>query len=166
MRKDEPVNDRDEIIEVLARYARALEERDAEALTAVFAPDGEFQVFSRFGREEYVAHDVNVVGHAALRALFKGSLPPERGMHYLTTDHIVDITGDQATMHARFVVMESTANPRPVGGWPSGAKLMEGELALLMIGFYDSRLRKIGGRWVFARQQVKHSMPMTLPLRS
>ena len=160
------MKDREDIIEVLARYALALEERDGDALAAVFAPDGEFQVFSRFGREDYVAHDVNVVGHAALRTLFKGSLPPGRGMHYLTTDHIVSITGDEARMHARFVVMESTANPRPEDDWPSGATLMQGKLALLMIGFYDSRLRKIDGRWLFTRQQVKHSMPMTLPSKS
>jgi len=42
------------IPEVLARYVQALEERDGDALAALFAPDGEFQVFSRYGREEYV----------------------------------------------------------------------------------------------------------------
>jgi hypothetical protein len=36
---------RDEILEVLARYARALEERDGKAVAPLFAPDGEFSLF-------------------------------------------------------------------------------------------------------------------------
>ena len=36
-----------------------------------------------------------------------GSLPPGRGMHYLTTDHLVEINGDEATMDAQFVAVES-----------------------------------------------------------
>jgi hypothetical protein len=40
---------------------------------------------------------------------------------------------------------------------------MQGKLALIMIGYYDSRLRRIGGSWVFTRHQVKHSLPMALP---
>jgi hypothetical protein len=35
------MGDRNEIFEVLARYARALEERDGKAVAALFASDGE-----------------------------------------------------------------------------------------------------------------------------
>jgi len=165
--KEASMNDRQEIPEVLARYVQALEERDGDALAALFAPDGEFQVFSRYGREEYVALDADVVGHDALRAMMKsGALPPGRGMHYLTTDHIVAITGDAATLRAQFVVVESNASPRPENGWPAGADLMQGKLALIMIGYYESCLRKIGGSWLFTRHQVKHSLPMAIPVKS
>ena len=161
------MNDRYEIIETLARYARALEERDGDALAALFAPEGVFQVFSRYAGEEYVALDADVAGQDALRAMLKNStMPPGHGMHYLTTDHIVDITGDEATLQAQFVVVASTANPRPESGWPPGAELMQGKLALIMIGHYDSRLRRIGGNWVFTRHQVKHSLPMALPAKA
>jgi hypothetical protein len=165
--KRSSMNDRYEIIEALARYARAIEERDGEALAALFAPEGEFQVFSRYAGEEYVALDADVVGQDALHAMLTNSaMPPGRGMHYLTTDHIVDIAGDEARMQAQFVVLASTANPRPENGWAPGAELMQGKLTLTMIGNYDSQLRRIGGSWVFTRHQVKHSLPMALPLKS
>jgi hypothetical protein len=159
------MNDRDAIIELLARYARALEDRDGEALVAVFAPDGEMRAFSRFDRADYVAHDTDVVGHDALRTLFDGPLSPGAGRHYLTTDHIVDVAGDEARLRARFAVLESSANPRPDDGWPSGAKLTQGELRPLMIGYYDSHLRKGDGGWLFTCHQIKHSMPLTFPLK-
>jgi SnoaL-like domain len=161
------MNDRYEIIETLARYARALEERDGDALAGLFAPEGVFQLFSRYSSQEYVALDADLVGHDALRASMKNStMPPGRGMHYLTTDHIVDITGDEATLQAQFVVVASTANPLPTNGWPPGAELMQGKLALIMIGHYDSRLRRIGEKWVFTRHQVKHSLPMAIPAKA
>ncbi|MFD9669921.1 nuclear transport factor 2 family protein [Rhodococcus sp. NPDC059968] len=165
--KEPFMNDRQDILEVLARYVRAFEKRDGDALAALFAPDGELQVFSRYGREEYVALDADRVGDDALRAMVNsGTLPPGRGMHYLTTDHIVDITGDEATLQAQFVVVGSNANPRPENGWPAGADLMQGKLAPIMIGHYESRLRKIGDSWLFTRHQVKHSLPMALPVKS
>ena len=84
------MGDRNEILEVLARYARALEERDGKAVAALFAPDGEFSLFGRYGRDDYVDAGVHVVGRDNIRAMIEtGSLPPGRGMHYLTTDHIV-----------------------------------------------------------------------------
>lgn len=161
------MNDRTEIIEALARYVRALEQRDGETLAALFAAEGEFQVFSRFDQEKYVAHKVHVVGRDALRAMMSNSaLPAGQGMHYLTTDHLVDITGDVATMQAQFFALASAATPRPENGWPSGADLMQGKLNLVMIGYYQSDLRKVDGRWLFTRHHVKHSVPMTLPLDS
>ena len=48
------MDDRDEILEVLARYARALEERDGKAVAALFAADGEFTLFGRYGSEQIV----------------------------------------------------------------------------------------------------------------
>ena len=85
-------------------------------------------------------------------------------MHYLTTDHIVEIVGDEAGLRTQFVVVESAANPRPAEGWPHGASLMQGTLGLLMIGHYESRLRKADGRWLLTRHQVKHSLPMAVPV--
>lgn len=161
------MSDRNEIIEALGRYARALEDRDGDAIATLFAPDGVFEVFSRYGREDYIKMGADVVGRDAIGAMVsKGSLPPGRGMHYLTTDHIVDFTGDEARLRAQFVVVESTANPRPADGWPSGASLMQGALGLVMVGNYDSQLRKVEGRWVFAHHQVKHSLPMAVPVTS
>ena len=157
-------DDRVEIIEALARYARALESRDGETLATLFAPEGKVEVFSRFGSEEYESRHVNVNGRDQIRAMLaNGTMPPGRGMSYMTTDHIVEITVDVARLQAQFLVISSVANPRPDGGWPSGAELMQGSLSLVMIGHYESLLRKSGGQWLFTRHRVKHSLPMSRP---
>ena len=158
------MDDRVEIIEVLARYARALESRDAEAFATLFDPDGKVEVFSRYGSEEYEPQDVDMNGRDQIRGMVANSaMPPGRGMSYMTTDHIVEITGDVARLQAQFLVISSVANPRPDGGWPSGAELVQGALSLIMIGHYESLLRKSGGQWLFTCHRVKHSLPMSHP---
>jgi ketosteroid isomerase-like protein len=155
------VDDRVAIIEALARYARALENRDGETLATLFAPDAKVEVFSRYGSEEYESQDVDMSGRDQIRGMVANStMPPGRGMSYMTTDHIVEITGDVARLQAQFLVISSVANPRPENGWPSGAELMQGALSPIMIGHYESLLRKSGGRWLFTRHRVKHSLPM------
>jgi hypothetical protein len=157
------MDDRVEIIETLGRYARALESRDARTVATLFTQDGKIQLFSRYGQDTYQQHNV-VDGQDEIRGMLDNvAMPPGRGMHYLTTDHIVDISGDEARLRAEFLIVTSVANPRPEKGWPSDAELMQGTLSLLMIGHYDSQLRKSGGRWLFALHQVKHSLPMTHP---
>ena len=158
------MGDRNEILEVLARYVRALEERDGTAVAALFAPDGEFTLFGRRGRDDYVDAGVHVVGRDNIRAMIDaGSMPPGRGMHYLTTDHIVAISGDVADMSAQFVAVESDADVPSESPWSTAAGMLRGTLALTMIGRYDSRLRRIGERWVFTTHSVKHSLPIALP---
>jgi hypothetical protein len=158
------MGDRNEILEVLARYVRALEERDGKAVVALFAPDGEFTLFGRYGRDDYVDAGVHVVGRDNIRAMVEiDSMPPGRGMHYLTSDHIVEISGDEASMSAQFVAVESNANLRSESRWSTATNIVQGTLALTMIGHYDSRLRRIDGRWVFTVHRVKHSLPIALP---
>jgi hypothetical protein len=160
------MSDRDDIVEALGRYARALENRGGKALAALCIADAQFLVFSRYGQEDYEALDADPVSLATICGMLDNSaMPAGRGMHYLTTDHIVDITGDQAWMQAQFLVVGSTANARPETGWPSDANMMQGTLTLAMIGYYQSQLRKVDGRWLFARHEVKHSLPMVRPSR-
>ena len=158
------MNDRVEIIEALARYARALERRDGETLATLFTEGGQVEPFSRYGQEPYEPQGSGVSGREQIRNMFaNAALPPGSGMHYLTTDHIVDIDGDEARLQAQFVVVVSAGNARPDTGWPPGADMMQGTLSVFMIGHYDSQLRKSEGRWLFTRHHVKHSLPIALP---
>jgi hypothetical protein len=86
-------------------------------------------------------------------------------MHYLTSDHIVEIGGDEASMNAQFVAVESNADLRSESTWGAAAGIVQGTLALTMIGRYDSRLRRIDGRWVFTTHRVKHSLPIARPTK-
>ena len=158
------MNDRVEIIETLGRYARAAESRDGETLATLFTEDAEVEVSSRYGQEPYEPPHIGIRGRDQIRDMFtKGAMPLGRGMHYLTTDHIVEIDGDEATLHAQFLIVASAANARPDGGWPAGSDLMQGTLSPMMIGHYQSRLRKREGRWRFTSHKVKHSLPLASP---
>jgi hypothetical protein len=153
------MSDRTEIIELLGRYIRALEDRDGKAIAELFAPDGEFRLYSRPGTGDFTQRGPGVVGRDNIRALFEsGSRPPGRGFHYLTSDHIVNVDGDKATITAQFVAVESNAEIQSDVGWTLGSSLLRGTLALTMMGRYESDLRKIGGRWLFTIQRVKHNL--------
>jgi hypothetical protein len=157
------MNDRHEIVELLARYVRALEKRDGEAVAALFTPDGEFELFGRSGRDDYAA-GVKVVGRENICAMVNGgSVAPGRGMHYLTTDRIVEINGDEASLDAQFVAVESNADLPTNSTWTTAQGIVHGTLALTMIGRYDSRLARIDGRWAFTVHRVKHNLPIVIP---
>jgi len=153
------MSDRIEIIELLSRYTRALEDRDGKAIADLFAPDGEFRLYSRPGAGDFTQRSAGVVGRENIRALFEsGSRPRGRGFHYLTSDHIVDVDGDKAAITAQFVAVESNAEIPSDAEWTLGSTMLRGTLALTMMGRYESNLRKIDGHWSFLIHRVKHSL--------
>lgn len=153
------MSDRTEIIELLGRYIRALEERDGKAIAELFVPDGEFRLYGRPGSGEFSQRGSAVVGRENIRALFaSGSRPPRRGFHYLTSDHVVDFDGDRARLSAQFVAVESSADVPADVGWTLGSAMLRGTLAVSMMGRYESDLQRIDGRWLFAIQRVKHNL--------
>src|ERR1700704_4346174 len=92
---------------------------------------GQVEPFSRYGQEPYEPQGSGVSGREQIRNMFaNAAVPPGSGMHYLTTDHIVDIDGDEARLQAQFVVVVSAANARPDTGWPPGADMMQGTLSV------------------------------------
>lgn len=78
--------DREEMIELVARYNYAIDSRDAEAWADTFTEDGRFYVPPK--------HDVR--GREALIA-FIGSFGPPGGHHW-TTNFLIEGDGDDATM--------------------------------------------------------------------
>ena len=153
------MSDRTEIIELLGRYVRALEERDGKAIAELFVPDGEFQLYGRAGSGDFAQRGSAVVGRENIRALFESSArPPGRGYHYLTSDHIVEVDGDEATLSAQFVAVESNAEIPSEIGWTLGSAMLRGTLALSMMGRYESDLRRVDGRWRLTVQRVKHNL--------
>ncbi|MGI5135405.1 nuclear transport factor 2 family protein [Streptomyces sp. CA-106110] len=159
------MNDKHEIQDVLSRYVRATDERDPEALAALFAEDGVFQFFGRSGTEKYQSSGKPIVGPEAIKEFVEGWHPlPERAyLHHLTTDHVIEVAGDQATMNAQWIVMSTVAEPEPEGGWSKGHAGVHGSVAPTMIGFYDAILRRIDGVWKLTRFDVLHSLPLVIP---
>ncbi|MGI5135390.1 nuclear transport factor 2 family protein [Streptomyces sp. CA-106110] len=159
------MNDRYEIQDVLSRYVRANDERDHAALAALFAEDGVFRFFGRSGTGKYQLSGEAITGAGEIKAFAEGWPPlAERlYLHHMTTDHVIEVDGDQATMNAQFVVMSTVADAEPEGGWPKGLLGVQGSITPIMIGLYDSDLRSIDGVWKLTRLDVLHSLPHSLP---
>ena len=153
------MSDRIEIVELLGRYIRALEDRDGKAIADLFTPDGEFSLYSRAGAGDFTQRSLGVVGRDKIRTVFEsGSRAPGRGFHYLTSDHIVGVDGDKATLTAQFIAVESNAEIQSGAEWTLGSTMLRGTLAITMMGRYESDLRKIDGRWLFTIHRVKHNL--------
>jgi ketosteroid isomerase-like protein len=82
--------DRAEIIDVLNRYATALDGRDWKRLATCFTPDAVALYGPVLGRHE---------GFAAIEELCRGALEPLDSSHHMITNHEIQIDGDQARTH-------------------------------------------------------------------
>ena len=155
------MTDKHAIQDVLSQYVRATDERDGDAQAKLFADNGMIRFFGRSGTEKYQLAGEPVIGAERIRRHIEGFPPrPERTyQQHITTDHLIRVKGAEATMNAQFLVFSSVAARKPEDGWqaPPGVK---GDITLIMIGYYDSDLRKIDGVWKLTRLDVKHSLPV------
>jgi hypothetical protein len=126
--------DRVEILELLARYNRAADTDNMDALLACFLPDGE--VSSPFGTAR---------GHAGIeesRRKVAASSAAERlrgGQHWVNNVIVEDAGEDEATVSADHVLIKPTA---------------DGTGVITVVGAYDDRVRKVDGRWLFVSRTV------------
>lgn len=136
------LEDTEAIRELLRDYGRHLDRRDIDAWAALFAEDGEW--LGGLGRAR---------GHEALRGMLADALPPGppapgEGGHHLFADQRVEVDGNRATAHSRWVFITAT----------------EGRPALAMLGAYDDELVRVDGRWLFLRRVVTTDIPHHDPL--
>jgi hypothetical protein len=155
------MSDRHEIHDVLSRYVRATDEGDGAAQAELFTGDGMIRFFGRSGTEQYLLAGEPLVGATAMRRSVENRRLRERTyLHHVTTDHVIEVVGAEATMNAQFVVWSAVAELKPPDGWRPGPPGVRGSITPIMIGFYDSALRKSDGVWKFTRLDVMHSLPV------
>jgi len=133
--------------EVMARYARAVDSRDSDALVALYTPDGQERLsYNRNGIHEPVAA---FRGSEEIRVALATLVPPHQPgewAHHTTFDHLVSIQEDRASLHAQFVVYVITeAATSPVA-----------QLA----GYYEWELVQVDGTWLI----TDNSTILTTPL--
>ncbi|WP_226531145.1 nuclear transport factor 2 family protein [Microbacterium paraoxydans] len=126
------LEDRLEIIDLEATYARAFDERDGETWSGLFTEDGVYQ-----SRPVGDAAPLTFVqGRVALRAFCADA--SFAGIHFLHLPQLV-VDGDRATsrIHLEFHgdYAEDTGAPR-----------------LAMRGFYDVIYHRVDGRWLIAHR--------------
>ena len=157
-------NTRDDILEVLARYARAVDARDAAAVADVFAEHG--REILRHDGVETATVVLELVGRDEIAAAVRdvvGPLPPRVATHHTTHDHIVRVDGDTATIDAQFMVHEARGAVRPDDGWPAHASGGQGEIVVAEIGHYRMTLTRIDGTWRIVVNDVTLDLPRALP---
>jgi len=108
-------------------YARAVDDHDIDTLIAMFTPDG---VFERRG--------VAATGTAEVRAAYVASFDTYRTMVHTAHPGVVQVHGD------------GTAS-----GWSHGHAELATRSTLVLASYrYEDDLRRVGGRWLFARRSI------------
>ena len=94
--------DRVEIIQLLHRYAFTVDTANWDLLPQVFTPDAQVD----FGSvDQYVESESIVKGLDAIRAWFEAALAPFPDVLHFMTNHLVDVTGDEARTHTLMHVL-------------------------------------------------------------
>jgi SnoaL-like domain len=150
-----------EVQQVLARYVRAADHRDGAAMSALFEEDARVEIFHNdAGTPRKIAE---LVGAAAIGGAIAGMMrphPPRGWSHHTTSDHIVEVDGDTATLDAHFVVFDTVGDERPQGGWPEGASGAQGVITPIESGYYRPRMVRTGGRWLIRHHEIVLDQPM------
>jgi len=124
--------DRLALTELLARYARAMDDADVEAFIACFTPEPELDILGK-----------RVSGASELRLFAEdyAAWPGRPGWQH----HINALTfeGDAERCRVRSYVMWITRGP-------------DGEMTLRGCSNYLDDCVKMGGRWLFARHVAHH----------
>jgi uncharacterized protein (TIGR02246 family) len=123
------------IQQVLIGYGRTLDGRDAAGFAALFARDGVWSA----------PPDLRRQGPDAICEMIERLLertPPSARAHYFT-NMTLDIDGDRARAHSRFILVE----PLP-----------DGSPRIRLSGHYDDELIREDGRWCFAQRRLMHDL--------
>ena len=133
---DEP-HPRQQIRDLVDRYAVAVDRRDGDAFASLFAPDGTLAVFDLDGRLGRT-----VQGHADLAAI-PVSLARYRLTFHLVSTHVVDVDGDHAAGTAH---CEAHHLSGPPPGRPTADRVR-------FIRYDDRYVRGASG-WLIAAREV------------
>ena len=158
------MTDRSDVLEVLARYVRAADHRDAAAMADVFLSDGKVEIFHNDCGD--VKRIGEIQGADQIGAAVAGMLhphPPHGWSHHTTSDHIVTVDNDEATIDAQFIVFNTVGDERPETGWPKGAFGAQGRVTPIESGYYRPKLRRVDGHWLIALQTILIDLPIAFP---
>ena len=133
---------KDEIRELMARYAQALDACRFADVAACFAPDGEWT--TNYGAAR---------GRAEIEAFIRGIVPvkgegPQR-KHYIT-NIIIRVDGDTASAVSDYLIIRESENG----------------LIPVMGGTYKDQFRKTPDGWRFSRKELVHDIKGDMALKN
>jgi hypothetical protein len=154
------------VSQVLARYVRAADRRDAEAISSLFVENGVVEMrWFNSGAPQPLAR---LEGRKRIAWGVANMMQPhpERGnTHHTTTDHIVTIDGNEAVLDAQYVVFSTLGAVRPPTGWPAGALGSQGTVTPVSAGYYRLKLVRVEGEWRIVEFRIDFDLPNALPGR-
>jgi ketosteroid isomerase-like protein len=130
----DPLRDKDDIRELLARYCHLLDGYRLAAFGELFTADGVWE-----------SQDGTATGPAAITALLARLVPtpgPGTRRRHHTTNTVIDLDGDRATALSNFLVV------RDAGG----------SAVVAVSGSYRDVLRRTGSGWRFAHRTLAHDI--------
>ena len=121
-------DDRLDILEVAARYCRALDRGDPEALEAVFTEDAVWESSARGARQ----------GREAIVEEFRGRAAQAHTRKHWTSNPVIEGDGDEASMTLDLLVLH----------------LDDGDVRPGTSGVYEDRLRRDAAGWRIAYRKI------------
>ncbi|TFV34172.1 nuclear transport factor 2 family protein [Streptomyces sp. T1317-0309] len=113
---DHHMTDREEIIEVLARYVRANDTRSGTSLVHLLTEDVLIEILQHDGKGGRVPLAEPMRGRDTLVDVYDNLMPAhERGhwSHHVTSDHLVTVDGDRGSLNAQFMMFRVARTPKP-----------------------------------------------------
>jgi 3-phenylpropionate/cinnamic acid dioxygenase small subunit len=121
---------RDEVLNLLISYCRAVDDRETDKLWRLFDADCEF-IFV----DDAIAHGVDEI-----RENLGGRIDGAIRHRHILTNSIVEIDGDTATAKSDWYLIKPGAGQ----AWD-----IEGA------GYYNDELRRSPGGWLFTRREIR-----------
>lgn len=150
--------------EVIARYVRAADHRDPDAMAATFWDDATTEIFyAGNGSDELLASITGADTIGAAVATGMSAHPPRGWSHHTTLNPIVTVDGEVALYDAQFVVYDVLGDRRPESGWPATASGAQGTITAIESGYIRSTLERRAGEWRIHRHIIKHDLPYAFP---
>lgn len=133
--------DREEIEDLLWRYARTLDSADADGYAAVYTEDGEFTA-GRQGIKGREALHKFVADLKASREERRANGQNPGGTLHMTANHRIEFTGpDSATVHSYWITIFPSAGP-------------ENPVRLGAAGRAEDQLVRVDGKWLIKVRNV------------
>jgi SnoaL-like domain len=140
----------DAISNLVARYVRNVDSQNHAAQAELFSDDAVVRVLADTGEGEALLHGPIVGGAAVAKAsaALRAQRPPGRRSRHCTTDRLVSIDRENATVEAQFVVFRTE-------------RLSSGEVHSIAIetGEYRFRFRHGEGAWLICGFDVVIDAP-------
>jgi hypothetical protein len=146
------MSDEHDVQQVLARYVRAADARDGQAMEALFTPDGSVELFRRDEGELVTIgslEDPSAIARAVTTMMRPH--PPKGWSHHTTHDHIITVSDDEATIDAQFIVFNTVG---PSASRDTDAKGSWGSVQPVEAGYYRSSLLRTPEGWRIQHHEV------------